>query len=122
IKSFNPFNLDGSPSSSYSRMLLFIDVDDNPSTGYSVGGYCGSELLVNGTGLYRQSAGTYNAGDLSPVAVAPTTNVSELEMAIPLAQIKAIAPTASKLRIVLYNDDADDYAPDFGTTYQYQLR
>lgn len=110
----NAFNLDGSPAYSYSRTLIFVDTDDDPATGYAVTGSVGSELLVAGDALYAQSNGVFNGGLLQMLAVAPRFAVTDCELAIPLAQIRARSPNASRLRLVFVNDEVNDYAPDAG--------
>ncbi|MEZ5966329.1 MAG: fibronectin type III domain-containing protein [Planctomycetota bacterium] len=110
----NAFNLDGSPNFGYSRTLVFIDTDDDPSTGYAVSGSVGSELLVAGDSLYVQSAGNFNGGLLQPLSVAPRFSVTDCEFAVPLAQIRAQTANASRLRLLFVNDEVNDYAPDSG--------
>ena len=110
----NAFNLDGSPTFGYSRCLIFIDTDDNASTGYSATGTVGSELLIAGDSLFVQSAGVFNAGLLQLLSVAPRFNVTDCELAIPLAQIRAQTAGASRLRFTFVNDEVSDYAPDNG--------
>ena len=114
FSSANPFNLDGSPTYGFSRTLIFVDVDANASTGYQVTADCGSELLVAGSNLFAQAAGVFNNGQLTALAIEPRTAVTDCELAIPLAQIRAAFATASTLRFVFVNDDVSDYAPDTG--------
>ncbi len=110
----NAFNLDGSPAFPFSRTMIFVDVDNDPATGYSGGASEGSELLVFGTDLYEQALGVFNNGHLGALSVAPATNAVEVELAIPLAQIYARAPDASQLRLRFLNDEVADRAPDTG--------
>ncbi len=114
------FNLDGSPAYGFSRTLIMIDVDDDPATGYAATGAVGSELLVFGSDLYAQAAGVFNAGYLTALSVAPTTAITDCELAIPLAEIYAAHPTASRLRLLFLNDDVFDWAPDSGSV-QYTI-
>lgn len=52
--SYTSFNLSGSPRSTYPRVNFYLDLDNNPATGWQVaGGTCGSELLVQGDRTYR---------------------------------------------------------------------
>ncbi len=108
------FNLDGSPGFGYSRTLIFLDADDDPSTGYTVAAGIGSELLVSGAGLYAQAGGIFNDGYIGPLDINPTTNVVEVELAVPLADIRAAHPGASQLRLLFLNDEVGDRAPDTG--------
>jgi hypothetical protein len=110
----NAFNLDGSPTYGYSRCLIFIDTDDNPATGYAVTSSVGSELLIAGDSLFQQSSGVFNGGLLQSLSVAPRFAVTDCELAIPLAQIRARTPSASRLRLTFVNDEVSDYAPDSG--------
>ncbi|MCB9880432.1 MAG: hypothetical protein H6832_15300 [Planctomycetes bacterium] len=110
----NAFNLDGTPTSAWSRYLVFFDCDNNASTGYAVTSAVGSELLVTGESLYKQKEGVFNDGLLSGIAIAPKTSVTQCEFAIPLSYIFAIAPGATKLRALFVNDDVYDYAPNAG--------
>lgn len=112
--SAHAFNLDGSPSYSYSRTLVFVDADDDAATGYQVTGGVGSELLVAGADLVAQANGVFNAGFLVPLAAEPRTAVTDCELAIPLDRIRAAAPGAARLRFLFVNDEVADYAPDAG--------
>jgi hypothetical protein len=115
----NAFNLDGSPAFGYSRTLVFIDADQDPATGY-VFGSLGSDLLIAGDSLYRQSAGTFNDGLLQVLAVAPKTSITEWELAIPLSYIEALQPNAQKVRLQFLNDEVFDLAPD-ATYLEYEI-
>jgi hypothetical protein len=109
----NPFNLDGSPDYTYSRTLIFIDTDDDATTGFGTSDI-GSELLVAGDSLYRQTKTSFNAGFLSTLAVAPVVQVTDCELSIPLARIRAADPNAKTIRVFFANDDGMDFAPDSG--------
>jgi hypothetical protein len=111
----NAFNLDGSPTYGFSRTLIFIDADDDPSTGYATaGGTVGSELLIFGDSLYQQATGVFNDGFLETLTAIPTTAVTECELAVPLVRIEAAHPGARRVRIALLNDEVFDAAPDAG--------
>lgn len=112
--SAHPFNLDGSPAFGFSRTFVFVDLDENAATGWPVGGI-GSDLAIAGDQLFTQSSGVFNTGGLGPIAALPVTNVTECELAIPWAQIDAIAPGAVSLRFVFVDDDGYDAAPDSGS-------
>lgn len=113
--SANPFNLDGSPTYGYSRMLVFVDTDANGATGYDVDGRLGSELLVAGSSLYAEAEGVFNAGFLGLLAAAPQTNVTDCEFAIPLTAIFAASPGTRSLRLSFVNDEVGDLAPSVGS-------
>jgi len=106
----NPFNFDGSPGFNYSRALILIDTDGDPATGYRFQSI-GSELLVAGSGLYKQAAQTFNDGFLQTLAANPETNVTQTELAIPLSRL-GNTPT---IRLVLVNDETNDTAPNTGS-------
>jgi len=110
----NAFNLDGSPTYTYSRTLVFIDADDDATSGYKYGAI-GSELLMFGNGLYAQSSGVFNAGFLETVQVDPVTSVTATEVRIPLGRIYAVKPGATRIRLLFLNDEVTDLAPDSGT-------
>ena len=110
----NAFNLDGSPTYGFSQTLVFIDADDDATTGYTHGPI-GSELLVFGDGLYAQAGGIYNNGLLEGVVINPKTAITETELMIPLGRIYAANPGATRIRLLFRNDDATDLAPDSGT-------
>ncbi|MHC4953187.1 MAG: hypothetical protein ACYTGZ_04805 [Planctomycetota bacterium] len=110
FRSDNAFNLDGSPTYAFSRTLVFLDGDDNASTGYGFGSV-GSELLVAGDTLFAQDNGVFNDGFLDTLSVSPTTDATDVEIAIPLSELPS---GASRLRLVFFNDDAGDSAPNSG--------
>ncbi|MCA8951626.1 MAG: fibronectin type III domain-containing protein [Planctomycetes bacterium] len=111
--SANSFNLDGSPYYGYSRTLVFLDLDENAATGWPVGSI-GSDLLLAGDGLFTQSSVSFNTGSLGTITALPATNVTECELAIPWAQIDAVNPGASHLRLLFVNDEVSDFAPEAG--------
>ncbi len=112
--SYNSFRLNGSPTYAYSRTNFFFDLDRNPATGYSVSsGSIGSELLLQATGLYRESAGVFNAGFLGS-ATSSATSGSEYTLTVPLSIIRSIAHTATSIRIVGLNDETHQYIPPSG--------
>ena len=110
----NAFNLDGTPSSAWSRYLIFLDCDSDANTGYAATSSVGSEVLVTGASLYKQASGVFNDGLLEAIAIEPRTAVTQCELAIPLARIDAVTPGTTKIRALFVNDHVFDYAPDFG--------
>jgi hypothetical protein len=120
FRSANAFNLDGSPTYGYSRSLVFFDLDGDPATGWPIGGI-GSDLLLAGGELFRQTSASFNAGTLGAIAAAPVVNVTECELAIPWSAVDQVVPGASLLRVLFVNDETWDRAPDAGVlTYQAQ--
>ena len=108
------FNVDGSPSYTFSRTLMFIDVDASPTTGWTYG-TVGSDLLVSGDKLFTQEAGTFNTGEVATLAYSPMESTKACEVAIPLAELdKVRGGAAYKVRLVFINDETWDVAPDTG--------
>jgi len=62
---------------------LFIDTDNNASTGFSVGGI-GSEMLVQWGGGYQETSGNFNAGNINNLgwAIAGSADSMDFELAI----------------------------------------
>lgn len=110
--SYNRFNLSGAPRSSWSRVNFFIDVDNNPTTGFQVNSVCGSELLVQGTGIFRQAAGTFNAGATGTAAIASATlNTFACTISVPISVLRASFAAVSTVRVVALNDETGQYMP-----------
>ncbi|MCA8977348.1 MAG: hypothetical protein KDC98_21680 [Planctomycetes bacterium] len=107
------FNLDGSPGFGFSRTFVFLDLDENPATGWPIGAV-GSELMLSGAELFTQSSSVFNTGSLGTTPVLPVTGIVECELAIPWSRIDAVQPGASRLRLLFVNDEVSDYAPDTG--------
>jgi len=61
---------------------IFIDTDNDPSTGYSF--RLGSDMLVQGGGGYKETAGVFNAGDVQDLdwAIAPEGAATDFELRI----------------------------------------
>lgn len=112
-KSANSFNLDGSPTYGYSRGMFFMDIDESTDTGY---GYynLGSDLLVQGIGLFRQAAGAFEGTFLENITIDSTSDIIEAELSIPLATIRNEYPMVTKIRFIFLNDEMVDLAPDSG--------
>lgn len=62
---------------------LFIDTDNNPATGYSVGGI-GSEILVQWGSGYQELSGNFNAGSIENLgwSIAGSPDSMDFELAI----------------------------------------
>lgn len=118
FNSNTPFSLDGAPTFTYSRNLIFIDVDNDTSTGYPIAGSIGSDYVINGQHLYSQSATQFNTGFISTLNMALNADSTALELQLPLGLISA---SNEPLRMVLVNDEQGDYAPDFGGAITFNL-
>ena len=59
----------------------------------------------------------FNTGLIATLSVLPTTAIVDWEVAVPLQAIRDVAPNASRLRLRMVNDDANDSAPDTGCVY-----
>lgn len=59
---------------------IFVDTDNDPSTGYAFNGI-GSDLLIQGGGGYQEEAGTFNAGAVDQLGwlAAPAAPATEFE-------------------------------------------
>jgi hypothetical protein len=59
---------------------LFIDADNNPATGFGVGGV-GSEMLIQSGAGYQEKDGGFNEGDIDGLdyAIAPTGDATDFE-------------------------------------------
>ncbi|MCP4120663.1 MAG: hypothetical protein GY751_02795, partial [Bacteroidetes bacterium] len=101
------------------NLNIYIDADNNASTGYSIGNI-GSDLLIQGTEVFQQSPGVNKGGLLTTISAEPTTGITEMEMALPLSLITDIDASADTLQIMFQNDAAGDLAPDSGS-YDYPL-
>lgn len=111
------------PTGSYSRVLIFFDIDADPDTGYRYEQapfagddpkrFIGSEAVLNGASVYRQSAGSFNDGEIARVSIAPTqTTVTHAsELSIPLSALRSISPDLSAVRILFLSDGNNDLAP-----------
>jgi hypothetical protein len=59
---------------------LFIDADNDPATGFGVGGI-GSEMLIQSGGGYQEKNGAFNEGDINNLdySIAPAGNATDFE-------------------------------------------
>lgn len=115
--SANAFSL----SELFARSQVFLDVDNDATTGFPINGI-GSDLLVEGDGLFLQESGTFNAGFLGRIPTLSRFDAPTFQVALPLNEIYGIAPGASDVRIVLQNAEAGDLAPDTGAIHYTLLR
>ena len=111
------------PTGSYSRVLLFFDLDADPETGYRYEQapfalddpkrFIGREAIFNGASLYRQSKGSFNDGEVSRITIAldPSTATYAYELSIPLTVLRAIEEDLSAFRILFLSDGNSDLAP-----------
>ena len=114
FRSANAFNVDGSPAYDFSRFRIYIDADQDYRTGYFAeddSGALGSDLLISGDGLYAQGADDDNTF-ITSLDVAPENNTTDVEMAIPLSEIRSRFPNVETLGLVFRNDETDDFAPN----------
>lgn len=111
--SYNTFNLNGAPSSAWPRVNFYLDLDNNPATGFQVnnGGTVGSEMLVQGQGMYKQMTGNFNAGSIGTALATGTTNTNSVGIAIPVSTLKAQYAAASTVRVVGHNDQTGQFMP-----------
>jgi hypothetical protein len=116
----NVFNLDGSPGG-FSRLLIYIDADNDPGTGFTIAGM-GADLLINNNSLYSMATGsTFSTTHITDLSVLPLVAITNMEWAIPLTEIRNLAPAADQIGLVFQNDEVLDFAPDTGH-YNYTLQ
>ena len=51
---------------------------------------------------------------LIDLQVAPIIAITDMELAVPLSEVRVIAPAAGQIRLLLQNDEVGDLAPDNG--------
>jgi hypothetical protein len=108
------FNVDGSPTYDFSRLRIYIDADQNADTGFfslTDIGAIGSDLLVSGDALFEQDPDDNNTL-ITSLDMAPLTNATDVEFAIPLSEIKSQFPDVERLNLVFNNDEVNDLVPD----------
>jgi hypothetical protein len=102
---------------------IFIDADDNPATGFQVGGI-GSEMLIQWGGGYQETNGVFNEGGISNLGwnIAGSADSTDFELSISLGATYASggAPVFanSTMAILLEGDntsyDNSEFAPPSG--------
>jgi len=112
--SYNSFNLNGSPSSAWSNINFFFDLDNNPATGYSIQSALGSEMLVQGTGIYRETSSSFDSGSAGTATSSATTG-SSYTITVPISVILAVLPSAGVIRICGLNDNTNEMIPPEGS-------
>src|ERR1043165_283357 len=100
---------------------IFVDAEDDPSTGYSL--FVGSEMLIQGGAGYQEANGVFNAGTINGLnwAAAPTGTADDFEVRISRHATNASdgSPVFSSdtIAFILEAEDANyarkDTAPDF---------
>jgi hypothetical protein len=112
-----------SPTDTYPRALIMFDIDCSPETGYLVElkdfsftdpkRQFGSDLLISGQSMFRQEAGSFNAGSIGTVVIAPDSTLpsDSYELAVPLSILRRMDQSSITLRIVFFSDGNEDYAP-----------
>lgn len=114
FEAHDKFTLAGLPVLETSPLQIYLDVDDDPFTGWGFSNI-GSELMVSGSQLIRQAKGVFDGGLVRPLAVSPTVNRDECELAVPLADLDAAAGfVVGRIRLLLRNGAIGDLAPDSG--------
>jgi hypothetical protein len=93
---------------------MFFDTDANTATGYSAGGYVGSEMLIQGGAGYDERGGTFNAGNVNGLGwqAAPAAPAMEFEVCI-----SRNATFASDGTLVFTNQDIAFILESEDTTY-----
>ncbi|MCR9248295.1 MAG: hypothetical protein NXI31_24975 [bacterium] len=108
------FQLDGSPRYSSSQFEIYLDVDDDPFSGYRISNL-GSELMVLGDELVAQRRGGRNAGVVTQLAFEPRRNVVQCELAIPRAELdRAAGGSTKRIRMLFRDASTGDLAPNYG--------
>lgn len=112
MESYNTYNLNGSPGFGYSQLNLFLDLDNNASTGFAaLNGLVGSDVLIQGVGMYRQAAGTWNAGQVGSATASAVTNVNNVTLAVPLSALRSVVSSIGSVRLLGLNDELNSYYP-----------
>lgn len=111
--SYNAFNLDGSPTFAFSRTNFFFDLDGNAATGYSPAPGVGSELLLQGTGVYLQTASEFNAGFIGEATTSAVAG-SAYTLTVPRSLLLAAVPTATQVTVWGLNDEIYQFIPAAG--------
>jgi hypothetical protein len=93
---------------------IFIDADDNFSTGYLVGDI-GSEMLIQNGAGYQEKSGQFNAGGINNLAwhIAGSANSMDWELSISLGATYAIGGAAvfsNSTIAILLEGDTPSYA------------
>jgi hypothetical protein len=125
------FTLHTQDSPFTSRDNIFIDADDNASTGYrplGLGGF-GSEMVIQGGAGYQEKSGGFNEGAINALdwAASPTENATEFEVRLSRAATFAndgLPVFAAGIIAVLLESEntsfvAVDLAPDSGERLTY---
>jgi hypothetical protein len=116
MASYTAFNLSGTPKAFWPRINFYLDLDNNAATGWSVGGgVIGSELLVQGDKIYRQAAGTFNAGPVGTATASATQNLHTCTLSIAVADLRTVYASYSTIRVVGHNDETGQYIPPTGS-------
>lgn len=114
FQSWAPFNLDGSPLFAFPRINFFLDLDDNPATGYAVQGL-GSDALVQATSVYRQSPTNFAVAYMGAAAASVTTAITDCTITVPITLLRTIVAGATRIRVAAQNDDIESWIPPAGS-------
>lgn len=72
-------------------------------------------LLLTDPHLCSQSATAFNSGNVGSVTASATQNVISCTLSIPVADIRAVNPSFSTIRIVGGNDQTNQFIPPTGS-------
>lgn len=111
---YEKFSVAGAPILETAPLQIYLDVDNDPFTGHQFSNI-GSELMVHGTQLMRQSKTAFDGGLVRTLTLNPTVNSDKCELAVPLADLDAAAGfIAGRIRLIFRNGAIGDLAPDSG--------
>lgn len=93
---------------------LFIDPDNNPSTGYSDGSRSGADLMLEGSTLYRHTQPGWNWNQVGEIA--PAVSGARITYTIPRSRIGLEAGKPANLWFCISDKSWKpvDYVPDSG--------
>ncbi len=114
FRSWDRFDLDGSPQHATSQFAIYLDADNDPFSGRRRG-LIGSELLVHGDELVADTGAT--AGQvLQTLPFLPQVDIRDGELSVPLAAVDAAAGggPATRIRLLFVDLASGDRAPEFG--------
>jgi hypothetical protein len=106
------------PSLLNSRFNIYIDTDQNPSTGYTSGSLSGlgADYLIQARTLYGlQTGSAFQVTPIGAIATSDETGNRVIELAVPLAQL-GVVNVGQAVGLTFVNDASPgDFAPDLGT-------
>jgi len=106
------------------RYNIFIDVDQDPDTGFSSGSLSGlgADYLIQGTSLYSMATGTaFSTSFVTSLSAGANPAGDAVELSVGLSDL-GVTNTGQSIGFVFINDGSpEDFAPDFGTNIQFGL-